>query len=151
MPIWGGNGLSTSTCNSILQLFDGEKIAKAVRGSYAAAKAWLRGGFCPPKPSTPPKAQKLLFCIIPETVPQNRRATGARMGLVSKHRLVDIMLDFYAMSRCGLRKLLFSSNVQLLCVITQSTGHTFLPSLPIGKKLGSNSTFMFSKKTLCKV
>ena len=31
--------------NSILQLFDGEKVAKAVRGSNAAAKAWLRGGF----------------------------------------------------------------------------------------------------------
>ena len=54
------------------------------------------------------------------------------------------------MSRCGLRKLLFSSNVQLLCVITQSTGHTFLPSLPIGKKLGSNVTFMFSKKLCAK-
>ena len=26
-------------CNSILQLFDGEKVAKAVRGSNAAAKA----------------------------------------------------------------------------------------------------------------
>ncbi len=54
------------------------------------------------------------------------------------------------MSRCGLRKLLFSSNVQLLCVITQSTGHTFLPRLPIGKKLGSNVTFMFSKKLCAK-
>ena len=29
-------------CNSIHQLFDGEKVAKAVRGSNAAAKAWLR-------------------------------------------------------------------------------------------------------------
>ena len=28
-------------CNPILQLFDGEKVAKAVRGSNAAAKAWL--------------------------------------------------------------------------------------------------------------
>ena len=42
------------------------------------------------------------------------------------------------------------SNVQFLRVITQSTGHTFAPSLPIGKKLGSNSTFMY-RKTLCKV
>ena len=42
------------------------------------------------------------------------------------------------------------SNVQFLRVITQSTGHTFLPGLPIGKKLGSNSTFMY-RKTLCKV
>ena len=41
-------------CNSILQLFDGEKVAKAVRGSNAAAKAWLRGGFCP----------KLGFCAL---------------------------------------------------------------------------------------
>ena len=41
----GGNGLSTATCKSILQLFDGEKIAKAVRGSNAAAKAWLREDF----------------------------------------------------------------------------------------------------------
>ena len=42
------------------------------------------------------------------------------------------------------------SKVQFLCVITQSTGLAFLPSLPIGKKLGSNSTFMY-RKTLCKV
>ena len=42
------------------------------------------------------------------------------------------------------------SNVQFLRVITQSTGHTIAPSLPIGKKLGSNSTFMY-RKTLCKV
>ena len=32
-------------CNSIHQLFDGEKVAKAVRGSDAAAKAWLREDF----------------------------------------------------------------------------------------------------------
>ena len=36
-------------------------------------------------------------------------------------------------------------------IVLQSTGLAFAPSLPIGKKLGSNSTFMFSKKTLCKV
>ena len=42
------------------------------------------------------------------------------------------------------------SNVQLLRVITQSTGLAFLPSLPIVKKLGSNSTFMFSKKLCAK-
>ena len=42
------------------------------------------------------------------------------------------------------------SNVQLLRVITQSIGLDFLPRLPIGKKLGSNSTFMFSKKLCAK-
>ena len=42
------------------------------------------------------------------------------------------------------------SNVQLLRVITQSIGLDFLPSLPIGKKLGSNSTFMFNKKLCAK-
>ncbi len=32
-------------CSLIFQLFDGEKVAKAVRGSDAAAKAWLREDF----------------------------------------------------------------------------------------------------------
>ena len=43
------------------------------------------------------------------------------------------------------------SNVQFLCVITQSTGLVFLPSLPIGKKLGSDVTFLFIKKLCAKL
>ena len=69
-------------------------MTKDFRGSNAAAKAWLRGGFCPPKPNAPPKSQKLSFCTVPKTVSQNRRATGARMGLVSTRKLVDIMPSF---------------------------------------------------------
>jgi len=42
------------------------------------------------------------------------------------------------------------AKVQFLRVITQSTGLIFLPSLPIGKKLGSNVTFLFSKKLCAK-
>ncbi len=34
-------------CSSIPPLFGIEKEAKDFRGSDAAAKAWLRGGFCP--------------------------------------------------------------------------------------------------------
>ena len=34
-------------CNSIHSLFGIEKVTKDFRGSNAAAKAWLRGGFCP--------------------------------------------------------------------------------------------------------
>ena len=40
------------------------------------------------------------------------------------------------------------SKVQFLCVITQSTGLVFLPGLPIGKKLGSNVTFMYIKNSV---
>ena len=50
------------------------------------------------------QSNRIATTVRPCNLRQNRRATGARMGLVSKHRLVDIMLDFYAMSRCGLRK-----------------------------------------------
>ena len=94
--------------------------AKDFRGSNAAAKAWLRGGFhskeCKrlPQLATPPKFQKLSFRIVHKAVLRNRRATGARMGLVSKHRLVDIMQNSCAMSRCGLRKLRFKLKSTIL-------------------------------------
>ncbi len=81
--IWCENGLSTSTCSFLHRLFGIEKVAKDFRGSNAAAKAWLRGGFRLPQLTTPPKFQKLSFRTVPETMPRNRRATSARMGLVS--------------------------------------------------------------------
>ena len=129
-------------CKSILQLFDGEKVAKAVRGSNAAAKAWLRGGFCPPKPNTPPKSQKSSFGAVPKTVSQNRRATGARMGLVSTHRLVNIMPNPYAMSRYGLRKLYFRcANVDFYCYFAVNRTK-FSAQLAYGKMTLLNFSFM---------
>ena len=71
-------------CNSIHPLFGIEKEAKDFRGSNAAAKAWLRGGFRAPKHTAPPYSQKSSFRIVHKAVLRNRRATGARMGLVSK-------------------------------------------------------------------
>ena len=45
---------------------------------------------------------------------------------------------------------ILGAKVLIFTVISQSTGLVFLPSLPIGKKLGSNSTFLFSKKLCAK-
>ena len=109
----GGNGLLSSKCDFICLLFGIEKVTKDFRGSNAAAKAWLRGGFhskeCKraPKQTTPPKTQKSSFCTIHKTVLRNRRATSARMGLVSKQMFWLIRFNPYAMSRYGLRKLYF--------------------------------------------
>ena len=77
-------------------------------------------------------------------------APHCSMGLVSMHKLVDIILALIPCHAAVCVNCALGSNVQFLRVITQSTGHISLPGLPIGKKLGSNSTFMY-RKTLCKV
>ena len=78
---------------------------------------------------SPPKPQKCSFCTIHKAVSQNRRATGARMGLVSKHGLVDIMPDFYAMSRCGLRKLYFRcKSIDFLLLLYSQQDLFFCPA-----------------------
>ena len=63
---------------------ESKRWPKDFRRSNAAAKPRLRGGFCAPKQTAPPKFQKSSFHIVHKTVLRNRRATGARMGLVSK-------------------------------------------------------------------
>ena len=88
-------------CKSIHRLFGIEKVAKDFRGSDAAAKAWLRGGFhskeCKrtPQQTTPPKAQKLSFRTIHNAVMRNRRATGARIwGSVRSYPISAQVLFF---------------------------------------------------------
>ena len=82
-------------CKSIHRLFGIEKVAKDFRGSNAAAKAWLRGGFRAPKPFAPPKSQKFSFCTAHETVLRNRRATGARIwGSVRSYPISAQVLFF---------------------------------------------------------
>ena len=75
-------------CKSIHPLFGIEKEAKDFRGSNAAAKAWLRGGFCPKYNFShlyySYKHDRPATTVRPHNLRQNRRATGARMGLVSK-------------------------------------------------------------------
>ena len=111
-------------CNPIHSLFGIEKVTKDFRGSNAAAKAWLRGGFRAPKQTAPPKAQKSSFYTVHKAMLRNRRATGARMGLVSKYGLVDIIPNSYAMSRCGLRKLYFGcKKVIFLCYFAVNRTH----------------------------
>ena len=133
-----------------LRFSESKRRAKDFRGSDAAAKAWLRGGFRLPQQTAPPKTQKLSFRTVHKAVLRNRRATGARMGLVSKQNLFISALSFLPCHAAVCVNLVLGSKVQFLRVITQSTGLIFLPSLPIGKKLGSNSTFMFSKKLCAK-
>ena len=67
-------------CNSIHPLFGIEKEAKDFRGSNAAAKAWLRGGFRAPKPICPSESSKILVFHCPHDCvaksPRDRRADG---------------------------------------------------------------------------
>ena len=81
---WAETGYFLQSATLYLRFSESKRRAKDFRGSNAAAKAWLRGGFRAPKPFAPPKTQKSSFRIVPKTVLRNRRATGARMGLVSK-------------------------------------------------------------------
>ena len=78
-------------------------------------------------PFASPKTQKSSFHIVHKAMLRNRRATSARMGLVSKHYSVNIMSNFYAMSRYGLRKLYFCYASIDFSVISQSTEQTFPP------------------------
>ena len=102
---------------------------KAVEKPFAAQtpprKRGYVGDFAYRNPFVPPKTQKSSFRIVHKAVLQNRRATSARMGLVSKHNSVNIMSNFYAMSRYGLRKLYFCCANIDFSVISQSTGQTF--------------------------
>ena len=75
-------------------------------------------------------------------------APHCSMGLVSMHKLVDIILALMPCHVTVCVNFCLGSKVQFLCVITQSTGLAFLPSLPIGKKLGSNVTFMYIKNSV---
>ena len=87
--------------------------------------------------------KKLSFRIVHEIVLRNRRATSARMGLVSKHGLVDIMPNFYAMSRCGMRKLyLGCASVDFYCYYTVNRTY-FSAQLAYGKMTFTNVSFMF--------
>ena len=138
-------------CNSILRFSESKRRAKDFRRSIAAAKARLRGGFRPPKPNTPPKFQKLSFYTVHIAALRNRRATGARMGLVSKRNLFVSALTLMPCHVAVCVNCVLGAKVQFLRVITQSTGLIFLPSLPIGKKLGSNSTFLYSEKLCAKL
>ena len=88
-------------CNPIPPLFGIEKEAKDFRGSNAAAKAWLRGGFhskeCKrlPQQTAPPKAQKLSFCAAHKAVLRNRRATGARIWGSVQNKTISAQVLFF--------------------------------------------------------
>ena len=92
--ILGGNGLSTSMCNPILTLFYGEKsscedeLSKSRSRDYSPLDNPPTGGFCPKLKFLPLKhfsrRDRLAITVRPCNLRQNRRATSARMGLVSK-------------------------------------------------------------------
>ena len=108
-----------------LRFSESKRRAKDFRGSDAAAKAWLRGGFRLPQQTAPPKTQKLSFCTVHKAVMRNRRATGARMGLVSKQNLFISVSTLMPCHVTVCVNCVSGSNVQFLCVIIQSTGLTF--------------------------
>ena len=92
LPICGGNGLSTSMRNPILTLFCGEKsscedkLSKSRSRDYSPLDNPPTVGFCPNLNffhlNYLYKRNRLATTVRPCSLRQNRRATGARMGLV---------------------------------------------------------------------
>jgi len=60
------------------------KLAALFSNFSTAKKLHSKECKCTPQLTAPPKAEKSSLCTVPKTLSQNRRATGARMGLVSK-------------------------------------------------------------------
>ena len=148
---WAKTDYILQSATLYLRFSESKRRAKDFRGSNAAAKAWLREDFTLKSVNayhnyfSPPKPQKCSFCTVHKAVSQNRRATGARMGLVSKHGLVDIMPDFYAMSRCGMRKLyLGCASVDFYCYYTVNRTY-FSAQLAFGKMTLLNYSFVFRR------
>ena len=99
--VWVGTGNFLQSATLYAHFSESKRWTKDFRRSNAAAKARLRGGFhskeckCLPQLTTPPKAQKSSFCIVPETVSQNRRATSARIwGFIRSKTILERLLLF---------------------------------------------------------
>ena len=67
------------------------------------------------------------------------------MGLVSKHGLVDIMPNFYAMSRYGLRKLYFGCKKVIFSSYFAVNRTRFSAQLAYGKMTLLNFSFLFRR------
>ena len=78
---WAKTDYILQSATLYLRFSESKRRAKDFRGSDAAAKAWLRGGFRLPKHTTPPKFQKTLVSHCPRNCvaksPRDRRADGA--------------------------------------------------------------------------
>ncbi len=76
------------------------------------------------------------------------------VGKVSQHlqNSLSSLADAPHCSMMGSVQILTLAKARaIFYIVLQSTGLAFLPSLPNGKKLGSNSTFMFNKKLCAKL
>ena len=78
-------------------------------------------------------------------------APHCSMWLVSKQNLFISVSSLVPCHAAVCVNFILGAKVSIFTVIPQSTGLIFAPSLPIGKKLGSNSTFLFSKKLCAKL
>ena len=170
-------GLVSSKCGFVLTLFYGEKLKDVfclaecwlfwAGTGYILQSATLYLHFSESKrwqkifaAQTPQRKRGFLpthLTIVGKTFQRRRNSKSSladaphcSMGLVSKYNLFISALTLMPCHVAVCVNCVLSSKLQFLRVITQSTGHTFAPSLPIGKKLGSNYTFMY-RKTLCEV
>ena len=84
-------------------------------------------------PHSPYQSDRLTTTVRPCSLRQNRRATGARMGLVSKQNLFISALTLMPCHAAVCVNFILCAKMQFLCVISQSTGLTFLPSLPTAR------------------
>ena len=69
-------------------------MTKDFRGSIAAAKAWLRGGFCP-EHDILPLQNHYATTVRPCNLRQNRRATGARIWGSVQRKTISAQVLFF--------------------------------------------------------
>ena len=142
-------------CNPILTLFYGEKRSKSRSRDYSPLDNPPTGGFCPKLSffhlNYLYQSNRLATTVHPCNLRQNRRATGARMGLVSKYMFWLTQFNFYAMSRCGLRKLYFECKSTIFMRYYAVNRTHFSDQLAVARWLRLNVTFMYSKKLCAKL
>ena len=136
LPIWGGNGLSTSMCNPILRLFGIEKSRQKI---FAAQMPQRKRGFL----STHQAIVGKVFVHLQNPLSSLADAPHCSMGLGSKQNLFISALTLMPCHVTVCVNLVLGAKIQFLCVITQSTGHAPLPGLPVGKMTFANLTLTF--------
>ena len=120
-------------------LFSNFSTAKKLQKPFAAQSPPRKRGFLSTHQTIVGKTSALLRNSLSSLAD----APHCSMGLVSKYRLVNIMSNSYAMSRCGLRKLYFRyTSVDFYCYFTVNRTN-LSDQLAYGKMTLLNFSFMF--------
>ena len=118
-------GVFSSKCNFVLTLFCGEKLSKSRSRLKRRRESVATWRILPTTTKCASIISKILVLHYPQNCdaksPRDRRAD---MGFCTKLNYFGASVIFY--------------------ILKQSTGHAFLPSLPIGKMTLTNVSFMFN-------